>query len=360
MFWESVSQSHKYGIPDGFLTQRPAFLALVLSTLFCGTFSQSQRPEDVDEAKNLSRMSKGLYRSTMQTLSILGFPRNATLCSLQAYVICHVPLIRDESERSASFVSTAFRVGQAMGLHRDPKHFGVSIAEAEARRRLWWHILHKDTLSSTASGLPPMSWNSQQHDTAMFTEMHDLQLSTEDLDAGITPYGTTEWITINKNVPILPYSLLGERSDVRQVVAVARILTTSIMRDILCRHLDVLPWTLAGIREYEDHVEQTAAQVRGRITRFETPIVSSPVTMRPTPNTEQVFEDIRRQSIHAWSLEATPQNRVFITWSSRLLNLMVEKAYCTLYHPLQKCSDTELWQQIRQTYVHALPVPSNC
>lgn len=149
-FWNSIQQYHDTGMPGGILAESPAFLALVFSTLCCGALSDSSLP--ASESSHASRdrtaasqLSRSLYRVTMATLSLCRFPRESNLISLQAFVICHIPLIREESERSASFVATAFRAGQALGLHRDPIHFKIEPIEAETRRRLWWHILHKDT-----------------------------------------------------------------------------------------------------------------------------------------------------------------------------------------------------------------------
>ena len=149
-FWNSIQQYRDTGMPGGILAQSPAFLALIFSTLCCGALPDSSIPtsnddQDVGDRSRASQLSRSLYRATMATLSLCRFPREPNLISLQAFVICHIPLIREESERSASFVSTAFRVGQALGLHRDPLHFKIETIEAELRRRLWWHILHKDT-----------------------------------------------------------------------------------------------------------------------------------------------------------------------------------------------------------------------
>lgn len=153
-FWCSIDELRRTGTPTGILADCPTFLALLFSILFCGCFHSSFLPSqsgrvDFSLDEGASQMSKDLYRSTMQTLTMLGFPHDPTLYSLSAFLIWHVPLIREEAERSTAFVSTAFRVGQALGLHRDPKHFQASDVEAEMRRRVWWHILHKDTCNWT-------------------------------------------------------------------------------------------------------------------------------------------------------------------------------------------------------------------
>ena len=148
-FWDSLQQYREIGVPTGILGKNPTFLALVFATLFCGSIGEGLLSREARKhPKKQSRLSKTLYRDTMRVLTVCGFPRSPTVSSLQAFVLCHVPLIREESERSATFISTAFRVGQVLGLHRDPKHFNITSADAEERRRVWWHILHKDSCES--------------------------------------------------------------------------------------------------------------------------------------------------------------------------------------------------------------------
>lgn len=148
--WRSLDELRRSGTPTGILADCPTFLALLFSALFCGCFHScflplhSGQPQlSLDDSEK--QLSRDLYQATMQALTVLGFPSDPTIYTLSAFLIWHVPLIREETERSTAFVCTAFRVGQALGLHRDPKHFQASEVEAEIRRRVWWHILHKDT-----------------------------------------------------------------------------------------------------------------------------------------------------------------------------------------------------------------------
>lgn len=149
-FWISVQQFHAEGVPGGLLAECPSFLALVVSALFCGTFYKYDAqlnlymPSTAKASREI-KLARRLYRAVMHTLALLSFPSDATIFSLAAYVIWNIPLIREESERSTSFTCTAFRVGQKLGLHRDPEHFQMEYWEAEMRRRIWWHIIHKDT-----------------------------------------------------------------------------------------------------------------------------------------------------------------------------------------------------------------------
>ena len=151
-FWRSVDECSRGGSPGGFLAECPSFLPLLLSTLFCGSsqsYHASSRDDDPhDRLRKETQQSGKLYRLAMQSLTMLGFPRDPTIYGLAAFVILHLPLIREESDSSTAFISTAFRVGQALGLHRDPKHFDIPLVEAKLRCRIWWHILHKDTRTS--------------------------------------------------------------------------------------------------------------------------------------------------------------------------------------------------------------------
>ena len=86
----------------------------------------------------------------MHALVLLSFPGDATVYPLAAYLIWNIPLIHKELERSTAFTYTAFRVGQKLGLHHGPEHFQSAYWDAGMRRRIWWHIIHKDTRKYTA------------------------------------------------------------------------------------------------------------------------------------------------------------------------------------------------------------------
>jgi hypothetical protein len=153
-FWISVQQYHSDGVAGGFLAECPSFLALVVSAYFCGTFHKYDTQlklymPSTSKTNREERLARRLYRSIMHALAILCFPGDATVFSLAAYLIWNIPLIREESERSTAFTCTAFRVGQKLGLHRDPERFQMAYWEAEMRRRIWWHIIHKDTRTSS-------------------------------------------------------------------------------------------------------------------------------------------------------------------------------------------------------------------
>ena len=141
-FWVFIQHLTEHGSASGFLGSCPSFLALIVSVLFCGSLYNAWRAnsdrESNPEVANFgsAKMRQKLYSLTVRSLVILRFPRDPTIFSLSAYLLLHVPLIREESDDSTAFVSIALRAGQAMGLHRDSSHFAMSIEGAEVRRRV--------------------------------------------------------------------------------------------------------------------------------------------------------------------------------------------------------------------------------
>ncbi|WWD22197.1 hypothetical protein CI109_106688 [Kwoniella shandongensis] len=64
----------------------------------------------------------------------------------------------------------AMRVVQALGLHRDGKHFGLSAAETAERRRVFWEIYSSDVIHAVTSGRP-RSMTSSTYDVPYPTEV---------------------------------------------------------------------------------------------------------------------------------------------------------------------------------------------
>ena len=201
-------------------------------------------------------------------------------------------------------------------------------------------------VSSSVSGLPQMMFNRQQHDAAMICELHDLQFHHDTNESGRRP----QKISIHKHSSVLDYRELDGNTDVRQMVSVARFLTTNAMRDMLGRQMDLEPWSIEVVQQFERVVGQTAEQVRGRISKLQ-PADESISPANPDSmdwsNTETVTQ-MRDDSVNAWALTATGQNIIFLQWAKGLMSLMIEKMYCTLYHPLWKCKDPPLWPLFRQ------------
>lgn len=231
------------------------------------------------------------------------------------------------------------------------------------------HIDHPDPrqslnsliVSSTVSGLPPFMWNCRQHDTTMFQESKDpIETPEASRDVGPSTQSSQseslskrrEGIVINDHTATSDVRELGEDTDARQMVAVGRILTTHVMRDIVGRQVDLAPWSSAEVKRFQDIIEQMSVQVRARIDKLgpQQGDLSRPVEPLPINFADDdEIRQMRYHSIHSWTLVPNPHNSVFLTWSRRLLNLMIEKTHCTLYNPLPKSLDRALWQEFRET-----------
>ena len=196
-------------------------------------------------------------------------------------------------------------------------------------------------------------WNRQQHQTAMISEQQDTELAIGRL-AETGPIarivGATIGLSPQNHMDCRDYRSLGDTADVRQVVSAARFLITNVIRDILGRQTDLEPWIPQDVLRFQNAIEHMATQVKGRITKLEATqghrSTASPVGADQSE--DQNMERLRYDSIYAWGLVPTPQNAVFVRWAPKLLNLMIEKAYCTIFQPLQKCSDPALWLESRE------------
>lgn len=67
----------------------------------------------------------------------------------------------------------AVRIAQSLGLHRDGKRLGLSPFQTEIRRRLWWHLLVRDSRAGEDYGLENIH--------SPFTDV-DLPANVNDLD----------------------------------------------------------------------------------------------------------------------------------------------------------------------------------
>jgi hypothetical protein len=142
-----------------------------------------------------------------------------------------------------------------------------------------------------------------------------------------------------------------ETADCRQVVSVGRFLVTNTIRQILGRQVGGYRWRAQDVQNFQIMIEQMSVQVKGRISRLiasESDSSDEPPAVEGTTPERTAALD-RQSSIDAWGLRSTPQNRIFISWSRKLLSLMIEKVNCVLYQPLQSYSDKMLWKQFRET-----------
>lgn len=143
--------------------------------------------------------------------------------------------------------------------------------------------------------------------------------------------------------------LVSGEVDCRQVVATSRFLITNVIREILGRQIDFEVWSVEEVLRFQTRIEHMAMQVKGRIARLPDPEVEGYPDYKAFVEATQdkTREYLRKASVEAWTLVPNPHNVAFLMWSRRLLSLMLEKAYCTLFQPLQRLGDKALWSEFR-------------
>lgn len=294
------------------LAENPSFLPLLFTVLFTGSIARS-RPDQGGNTTPPLETQKKLYYLIPSTLSMVGFPYSPSLYSLMAFLLLNSMLIREEeSLSSCSFVAVAFRVCQAMGLHKEGTHFGLEDIQVEERRRVWCHLMHLDVMTSIVSGLPLVASSDMFSDTRMIREIRDEYLGkphSEDAEA---------------DLPI----------DLNYIITAGRYDASSCLRDILVRQFSPRPVTSACIKEFEEKIEALQTRTEKRIARL-------------TTQSQQEYDS--SSSIYSLS-SASPGNvaeniNPRVLWGKDLLHLMIEKAYCLLYQPIMR--DISLWKEIR-------------
>lgn len=73
----------------------------------------------------------------------------------------------------------AIRIAQSLGLHRDGKRLGLTPFQSEIRRRLWWHLLSRDSRAGEDYGLENTNSPLLLSDVDLPAHVHDTDLYPE-------------------------------------------------------------------------------------------------------------------------------------------------------------------------------------
>jgi hypothetical protein len=229
-----------------------------------------------------------------------------------AFILSQAILIREEeSLGSCSFVAVAFRIAQAMGMHKDGTSFNLDPVQVQERRRIWWQLMHLDVFSSIISGLPLIASSDSYNQTRMIGELKDELI-------GKTGEKTKDIETLHDLCPA--YILTAGRYD-----------SSSVMRNILLRQFGSEPLDVKSMRE---SIEALRVRLNRRILTLS--------TIR-SHECEQNFSRLSTETACHLSRDE-PNSHAFGGWSEDLLKLMLEKAYCILYQPLMQ---DKLWNELR-------------
>jgi Fungal specific transcription factor domain len=127
-----------------------------------------------------------------QALTRAGFLSTSSLMTLQAFVFFLVCVrYQDYSRIVWSLSGLAIHLAQALGVHRDGTHFGLTPFETEMRRRLWWHISILDARAAEDHSTDP-SLSEQFSDTKLPLNINDDEISPSTTEAPREHTGTTE------------------------------------------------------------------------------------------------------------------------------------------------------------------------
>lgn len=175
-FWRWYNYSSYSGEP----CPDPSFIPLLYAIWYGGSVTISIRTIKSEfNVDSRSTLSTTYSDEVTRWLSKISFPRSPSLRGLAAFLIVQTILSKEEEPLTSSlFISLALRVAQTMGLHRDPAQFGIAPAEAESRRRVWWHIVHMDGVVAMSSGLPPLVSDENYWDVGETSEVKDTLLGT--------------------------------------------------------------------------------------------------------------------------------------------------------------------------------------
>lgn len=160
--------------------------------------SNSTHGDDMEQ----QRLQIELYRERIVQCLVMGGYSKAGPYVLEAmihYVYVEMLLHTDSSKDIWYLLALKVNLAKRMGYHRDPSHFsGISLLEAEMRRRLWVTILLGDILISSQMGMPRMIVDGQC-DTAEPQNLHDIDIDLDNPGSAELPPARPE----TEHTPVL-------------------------------------------------------------------------------------------------------------------------------------------------------------
>jgi Fungal specific transcription factor domain len=310
-FWQWYSMWDGKTPPEGILAETPSFLPLMLSVFFTAALTTST-PELIGGDQKVQYIQRRLYHITSRSLNMVGFPHDPSIYSLEAFILIHSVLMREEeSISSCSFVATAFRIAQAMGLHIDGSEFNMSSIETEERRRIWSYIMHLDVMASLLSGLPLLSSNEGSATKPISARKDEL---VESPDFSSTADSTAD-----------------DSLYPGYVLAQGRYEISRRIRKILNSHISPQS-SPSQIQSLKDMIEQLRDRTEARINKLASIV-----------------------QVENWAIEVLPDAFLathqhegatgFLEWASHLLWLSFYRAYSLIYFPLLQ--ENSIWTHIR-------------
>ena len=153
--------------------------ALVLSIMFSATASVFESDLTNIFGRPKETIQANFQKGTEICLAKAQFLRTTKIETIQALVIYLIPMCRDQMSRAHSvLVGTAIRLGECMGLHRDPSDvYGLPPLECQVRRTLWFQLCFLDFRTGEVQGPRPCI-KREDYDTKFPLNIDDADLSS--------------------------------------------------------------------------------------------------------------------------------------------------------------------------------------
>ncbi|PGH03182.1 hypothetical protein GX51_04217 [Blastomyces parvus] len=354
-FWNWYENSKESGesCPD------PSFIPLLYAIWYGGSVTISRWIiRDEFDMESRAALSTRFHDEVTRWLRKIAFPRNPSIHGLKAFLLVQTILSREEEPLASSlFISLALRVAQTMGLHRDPAQFGISACQAEARRRIWWHIVHMDGVVAMSSGLPPLVSDENYWDVRITSEVKDTLLDSPEAAEYERMVNSYER---KPDCPSDP-NICGGSSmvNVYYLSAKGKYVMAQAIRKILKIQLGTKPVTRRDMESLRSILIDLQSKLQAIVDRIPVPECTSAgsrdghsyhSTPSCTPCTEMDSGDSTTSEVGPSCLEQyhSPVLVAFHKWARILLSLFVDKAFCVAYQPFLKNAKSNIWPVARQ------------
>lgn len=163
--------------------------AVVLSVLFSAAASMPDNEVTAIFGRPFKVVLNNFQKGAEVSLSRAQFLRTTKMETLQALVIYLIPMCRDQLSRAHSvLVGSALRLGECMGLHRDPKDvYNFPPVECHTRRILWFQLLLLDYRTGEHHG-PRPTVKREDFDTRFPLNIDDADLMSGKVEESTTRF----------------------------------------------------------------------------------------------------------------------------------------------------------------------------
>ncbi|KAJ9249875.1 transcriptional regulator family: Fungal Specific TF [Paecilomyces variotii] len=356
-FWRWYDYSSHSGEP----CPDPSFIPLLYAIWYGGSVTVSIRTIKSEfNVDSRSALSTTYSDEVTRWLSKISFPRSPSLRGLAAFLLVQTILSKEEEPLTSSlFISLALRVAQTMGLHRDPAQFGIASAEAETRRRVWWHIVHMDGVVAMSSGLPPLVSDENYWDVGETSEVKDTLLGTPEADqyerlvaANLRPRDNPDDPTVCGGPSMVNVYYLSARGKYIMARAVRRILKIQLGTRPVTRK------DMEDLREILSELQLNLNSIINRIPEAQRPAMlnSDGSAVSPSLSSHSTPVEVRTSDtqLPADGPSGCPEQyhspvlTAFHKWARILLSLFIDKAFCVAYQPFLKNAKSRIWPAARQ------------